>query len=152
VGKADRITAALLLAFAASFAAGALAYYPYSSEGGPGSGFLPFWLALVMAALALVMLLRRPHPAGDAGAWLPRGEGRTRVLVVLGASVAFVAALKVLGMMLGAALYLAFLMRFLGRHPWWLIVLVSGAAAGVDYLVFAHWLRVPFPEGIFWTF
>lgn len=149
--RADRITAAVLLAFAVAFGGGALVYYPYRSEGGPGSGFLPFWLALVMAALALALLLRRPQPAGEHD-WLPRGEGLRRVLVVLGATVAFVALLKVLGMILGAALYLAFLMRYLGRHPWWLTVLVSAAAAGVDWLVFAHWLRVPFPEGMLWIF
>lgn len=142
--RVDRITAAVLLAFAAAFAAGAVAYYPYSSEGGPGSAFLPFWLGVVMAALALLMLVRR-HPPYDVSDWLPRGKGRKRVLVVLGATVAFVALLKVLGMIVGAALYLAFLMRFLGRHPWWLTVLVAAAAAGADYLVFAHWLRVPFP-------
>jgi putative tricarboxylic transport membrane protein len=149
VHKADRVTAVLLLAFAVAFSAGALKYYPYWGEGGPGSAFLPFWLGLVMAGLALFMLLRRRRPAQD---WVPRGEGRKRVLVVIAITAVFVALLKVVGMILGTALYLAVLMRFLGRHPWWLTLVVSVAAAAVNWLVFAHWLHVPFPEGIFWIF
>jgi putative tricarboxylic transport membrane protein len=149
VHKADRITAALLLASAVAFSAGALKYYPYWGEGGPGSAFLPFWLGLVMAALALVMLLRRSRATQD---WIPRGEGRKRVLVVIGITIAFVASLKVLGMVLGTVLYIAVLMRYLERHPWWLTVAVAAAAAGVNWLVFAHWLHVPFPEGVFWIF
>jgi hypothetical protein len=149
VHKADRITAALLLAAAVAFSAGALKYYPYWGEGGPGSAFLPFWLGVVMAGLALVMLLRRPRPAQD---WIPRGEGQKRVLVVIGITTAFVFSLKFLGMVLGTALYIAVLMRFLGRHAWWLTLVVAVAAAGVNWLVFAHWLRVPFPQGLFWIF
>jgi len=48
-------------------------------------------------------------------------------------------------MVLGTALYIAVLMRFLERHAWWLTAAVAAAAAGVNWLVFAHWLRVPFP-------
>jgi hypothetical protein len=148
----DRVTAVLLLAFAVAFSAGALKYYPYSSEGGPGSAFLPFWLGIVMAALAVMMLVRRPRAADAEVDWVPRGEGRKRVLVVIAATAAFVLLLKILGMIVGTALYLAVLMRYLGRHPWWLTVLVSAAAAAVNWLVFAHWLHVPFPEGVFWIF
>ena len=150
--SADRYTAALLLALAAAFSAAALKYYRYWDENGPGAAFLPFWLGLVMAGLALLMLLRRPR-AADAGAdWLPRGEGRKRVLVVMGMTIAFVALLKVLGMILGTALYLAAIIRFVGGHRWWVALAVAVAAAGFNYLVFARWLRVPFPEGVLWIF
>ena len=148
--KADRVTAALLLVSAVAFSAGALTYYPYWGEGGPGSAFLPFWLGVVMAALAVLLLLRKP--VGEAVDWLPRGEGRKRVLVVIGATAAFIAALKIIGMVLGTALYLIVLMRFLERHRWPLTLAVAAGAAGINYLVFAYWLRVPFPEGMFWIF
>jgi putative tricarboxylic transport membrane protein len=148
VAKADRVTAALLFALAAAFSAAALRLYPYSSEGGPGSGFLPFWLGLAMAALALMLFLRRAPPAGE---WFPTGEGRIRLVVVLGLTIAFVALLKPLGMVLATTLYLIAIVRFFGGHAWWVAVTVGIGAAGFNYLVFAHWLRVPFPQGIFWT-
>ena len=145
--KADRVTAALLLALAVAFSAAALRLYPFSSEGGPGSGFLPFWLGLVMAALALMLLLRRARVL-DTG--FPKGEGRTRLLLVLGITVAFVALLKPLGMVLATALYLAAVVRLVGRHRWWVAIAVGAGAAAFNYLVFAHWLRVPFPQGLLW--
>ena len=147
--KADRVTAALLLALAVAFSAAALGLYPYSSEGGPGSGFLPFWLGLVMAALALMLLLRR---ARDSDAAFPGGEGRRRLLLVLALTVAFVALLKVLGMIVGTAIYLALIIRIVGRHPWWVAIAVALGAAGFNYLLFARWLRVPLPEGLLWIF
>ena len=143
--KADRITAAVLLAFSLAFAAGGLTYYPYWGEGGPGSGFLPAWLGGVMAALAALMLLRRPRTAGAEVDWVPHGEGARRVLVLLAASVAYVVALKFIGMIAASALYLAFVMRYFDRHAWWLVAVVTFLAAAANWLVFVHWLKVPFP-------
>jgi hypothetical protein len=31
-------------------------------------------------------------------------------------------------------------------------VAIAAAAAGLNYLVFVHWLRVPFPEAGLWIF
>jgi putative tricarboxylic transport membrane protein len=145
VARADRITAAVLLAFSLAFAAGGLKYYPYWSDTGPGSGFLPAWLGAVMAALALLMLLRRPRAADAALEWIPRGESARRVVALVAASVLYVALLKPLGMIVASALYLAFVMRYFERHAWWLTVVVAFAAAAANWLVFVHWLKVPFP-------
>jgi putative tricarboxylic transport membrane protein len=152
VRSADRITAALLLAFAVAFSAGALKQYQWWGPGGPGPAFLPFWLGLVMAFLALSMLIRSSKQQQSGEAWLPRGEGLRDMLVVLGVTVAFVALLRVTGMVLGTAIYLVVLVRYLGRHPWWLALLVAAAAAAFNWLVFVRWLRVPMPEGVLWIF
>jgi hypothetical protein len=148
VRRADRIAGAVLLAFAVAFSAGALKFYTYTGPGGPGSAFLPFWLGIVMAVLAVMLLasaLREPGPGPD---WLPRGEGRKRLLIVLGVTIALVALLKVLGMMLGTALFLVVLLRLIDRSPWPLALGVAALTAGANYLVFSHWLRVPFPVGV----
>ena len=150
--SADRITAALLLAFAVAFSAGALKQYQWWGPGGPGPAFLPFWLGLVMACFAAMMLTRSLREKDAGAAWLPRGEGLRDMLVVLGVTVAFVALLRVTGMVLGTALYLLVLMRYLGRHAWWLTGFVAAVAAGFNWLVFVRWLRVPMPEGMLWIF
>jgi putative tricarboxylic transport membrane protein len=152
VRNADRTTAVLLLAFAVAFAAGALKYYDWWGPGGPGSAFLPFWLGVVMALLALMMFFRSFRQPELGSDWLPRGEGLRHMAVVLAVTTVFVALLKVVGMILGTALFLVVLMRYLGRHRWWLTVAIGVAAAGFNYLVFVHWLRVPFPEGVLWIF
>jgi putative tricarboxylic transport membrane protein len=151
VRSADRVTAALLLAFAVAFSVGALKQYQWWGSGGPGPAFMPFWLGLVMALLALVLLLRSLKEQNPGAAWLPRGEGLRDMLVVLASTVAFIALLKVTGMIIGTALYLAFLVRYLGKHRWWVTLAVALAAAGFNWLVFVHWLRVPMPEGMIWT-
>ena len=150
--SADRVTAALLLAFAVAFSVGALKQYQWWGSGGPGPAFMPFWLGLVMALLALSMLLRSLKQRDPGAAWLPRGEGLRDMLVVLAATVAFIALLNVTGMVIGTALYLAFLVRYLGRHRWRVTVAVALAAAAFNWLVFVHWLRVPMPEGVLWIF
>ena len=150
--SADRLTAVLLLVFSAAFTAGALKYYSWWGPGGPGSAFLPFWLGIVMALLALMMLLKNFRSSSPDGEWLPRGEGLRDMLVVLGATIVFVALLKSVGMIIGTALYLAALIRYLGRHRWWVTVTIALAAAGFNWLVFVHWLHVPFPEAGIWMF
>jgi hypothetical protein len=152
VRATDRITAALLVVFAVAFAVGALRYYEYWGPGGPGPAFLPFWLGVVMSLLALMMLVKalRNRDAGEA--WLPRGQGLRHTLVVLGATSLFVALLKTVGMILGTALFIAGLVRGLGRHRWWVTLAVAVAAAGFNWLVFVHWLHLPFPEAGIWIF
>ena len=150
--NADRVTAALLLAFSVAFSAGALKQYQWWGAGGPGPAFMPFWLGLVMAFLALGLLLRSLKERNPGAAWLPRGEGLRDMLVVLAVTVAFVALLNVTGMIIGTALYLVVLVRYLGRHPWWTTLAIALAAAGFNWLVFVHWLRVPMPEGKLWVF
>jgi hypothetical protein len=152
VRSADRVTAALLLAFAVAFSAGALKHYAWWGPGGPGSAFMPFWLGLVMAVLALMLLVRSLRNPWPGASWLPRGEGLRDLLVVLGVTAAFVALLNVTGMVIGTALYLAVLIRYLGRHAWWMTLGIAAAAAGFNWLVFVHWLRVPMPEGVLWIF
>ena len=56
------------------------------------------------------------------------------------------------GIIMLAALYLAILVRYLGRHRWWVTLSVALGAAAVNWLVFVHWLHVPMPEGVIWTF
>ena len=150
--SADRVTAALLLALAVAFSAGALKQYQWWGSGGPGPAFMPFWLGLVMALLALMMLTRSLREKDPGSSWWPRGEGLRDMLVVLGVTIVFVALLDFLGMVIGTALYLAVLVRYLGRHPWWLTLAIAIGAAGFNWLVFVHWLRVPFPEGKLWIF
>ena len=59
-------------------------------------------------------------------------------------------------MIIGTALYLALLIRFLGRHRWWVTLAIAAAPRRFNWLVFVHWLRVPpvgcSDEAILWTF
>jgi putative tricarboxylic transport membrane protein len=145
VRNADRIAGAALLAFSVAFSAAALKFYSYSGDNGPGPGFVPFWLGVIMALLAAGLLAGALRATDPGPAWLPRGDGLRRLAVVLGVTFAFVALLKVVGMILGTALFLVILMRALDRAPWPLTLTVAASTATLNYLVFTYWLRVPFP-------
>lgn len=149
--NADRVTAVLLFVVSVAFAAGALKYYAWWDPGGPGSAFLPFWLGAIMACLSAWMFARSFKLPAPRDAW-PRGQGLRDMLVVLSASTVFVALLNVLGMVIGTASYLLFTVWYLGRHRWWVVAGVALSAAFFNWLVFVHWLRVPFPEGRLWIF
>ena len=146
--RADRIAGAALLASGVAFSAGAMQYYTYWSPGGPGSGFLPFWLGLVLSVLAGSLLVGALRSRDAGVGWLPRGEGLKRLLVVLAVTAAFVALLRVVGMMLGTVLFLVALLRFLEGYRWLVTLGVAVAMAAVNYVVFTFWLRVPFPVSL----
>ena len=145
---ADRVAAVALLALSVWFAGVALARYTYWSPTGPGSGFLPVWLAAAMAVLAVVLLVQAARAPGPGPAWLPDRRGLARLLAVLAATAALIALMHVVGMVLGTALFLLVLLRGLEGYPWRLAVGVAGGTAAVNYLVFTYWLRVPFPTGV----
>ena len=147
--SADRIAGAALLALGVAFSAGALKHYAYWGENGPGPAFLPFWLGLVMAGLGALLLISALRARDPGEPWLPRGEGLRRLALVMGATIAFVALLKLLGMVLATVLFLVTLMRRLGLHSWPLTLAVALAMAGFNFLVFTFWLQVPFPVGVF---
>ncbi len=146
--SADRTAGAVLLVFALAFGAGALKQYAFWGPNGPGPAFLPFWLGVVMALLATLLLVGALRTRDAGAAWLPSGEGLRRLAIVVGVTVAFVALLNVTGMVIGTVLFLVVLMRYLDRCAWPLTLMVALATAAFIYLVFARWLRVPLPTGV----
>ena len=145
---ADRIGAAVLLALAVAYTATAAGRYTYWTATGPGSGFFPFWLGLVLAALSILLLasaVRRPDPGP---AWLPKGHGAARFVVVVVVTALFIALLPLLGMAVGTAVFLGVLLRMLEGHSWRTTAAVAGGAAVANWAVFVLWLRVPFPVGM----
>ena len=147
--SADRIAGAALLALAVAFAAFALRQHAYWGENGPGPAFLPFWVGLVLALLATLLLVGAMRSRDPGEPWLPDGVGRLRIGIVLGATVAYVALLGVLGMTIATALFLVVLARWPDRQPWPTAIGVAIGVAALNYVVFVRWLHVPLPEGPF---
>ena len=138
----------MLLALAVAFSAGALRQYAYWGPNGPGPAFLPFWLGLVMTLLATMLFVGALRTKDPGASWLPSGEGVRRLAFVLGATIAYVALLNLLGMVVATVLFLIVLMRVLDRCGWPLTLAVALATAGSIYFVFGRWLKVPLPTGV----
>jgi putative tricarboxylic transport membrane protein len=146
--RADQVSGALLLTFGLWFSLAAWRQYPYWTPTGPGSGFLPLWLGLAMAALAAALLVGATRRADAGAAWLPRGRAFIRLVVVVVATALFVWVLPLLGMTVTTFVFLVGVLRFLEGHRWLVTVAVAVATAAANWLVFIRWLNVPFPPGV----
>jgi putative tricarboxylic transport membrane protein len=118
----------------------------------PGSGFMLFWVGLLMTALASVQLVAslRLEAALPEGFWPPfRSLGRI-LLVVIGIE-AFALAVTPIGFLPCAALLLFFLFVAIEGHRWWLAAPGALATAVAFDVVFRIWLGSSLPTGALWA-
>jgi putative tricarboxylic transport membrane protein len=148
--RSYQITGAVLLLFAVFVAVESLNLRYYTSLG-PGPGFFPFWLAIVLGGLAVGMLLQATlgRPERAPADFFASRRGYLRMGAVVLALVVTTALLERLGFCLTMFTVYLFLLYALGRQNLILTALVSlGGSFGVYYL-FVRWLQVPLPSGLF---
>ena len=112
---------------------------------GPQSGFFPFWLAVglvIAASVILAQTLRRRA----SGTFVTAAQLRP-VLSVMFPAAALVLIMEGLGLYVASALYLAFYMRWVGRHGWPTIVALGVGIPVVTFVIFERWFLVPMPKG-----
>ncbi len=123
---------------------------PYSVDGVPGPGFLPFWLALAIIALGSVLVVRTVSADASGGEiieWPDRGGWR-RIAIVLVVLAAGLLLLNRLGFFAITVLYVALVGFGMGMRSWRVLAPVSLLTALAIYVVFGVWLKVPLPKGI----
>jgi hypothetical protein len=124
----------------------ALTTVPYGGEFGPGPGFLPLWLGVVLSVSAIPVIVASWRSREHA-ARLFRPE-TVQAVKVLAMIVAVFLILPLLGFSLGLALITGGGMRILGRHRWLACgATVVGTAIAIHY-VFGQWLTIPLPTGL----
>jgi hypothetical protein len=147
----DAITAALLLLVSAIVIYDALRLGVGWGIEGPQSGFFPFWLAALLAAISVVLFVqalrgRSEKPFVTRDRFVP-------VLKVLGPLAGFVVLTDPpgpwsgLGLYVAAGLYLGFYMRWVGRHDWRTVVALATSVPVITFLIFETWFLVPMPKG-----
>ena len=118
---------------------------------GPESGFFPFWLAVGLVICSGVTVLKAffrgssyaHRPFVRKGGWVP-------VVKVAVPAFGMVALTEAIGLYPAAAIYLAVYMRWIGRHRWVTILLVSILLPVASYFLFDKWFLIPMPKG-YWT-
>jgi hypothetical protein len=146
--KADIGFAILLLALAVLVAGASLQLDIGWGLNGPEGGFFPFWLAVGLGICCLVILgqaIWRSSPAANPplvrpGGWVP-------ILKVALPATAMVALTEMIGLYPAAALYIAFYMRWIGKHHWLLVLMVSIGVPLCSYVIFDKWFLIPMPKG-----
>ncbi|HEU4345621.1 MAG TPA: tripartite tricarboxylate transporter TctB family protein [Candidatus Binatia bacterium] len=118
---------------------------------GPQSGFFPFWLAAILVAISMMLLLQTLLQRSEKP--FVTGERFVPVLKVLGPLAGFIVLTDPpgpwsgLGLYVAAGLYLGFYMRWVGRHDWRAVVALSLGIPVITFLIFETWFLVPMPKG-----
>ena len=123
----------------------------YFGEGGPGPGFLPRWVAggLILCGLVLAAKGIRPALGVRAVVPWPDASGWRRIALMLAALAVALILLDKLGFLVVTTVFMAVLIFGLGVRSWPMLASIPLIAAIGLYVVFAVWLRVPLPKGIF---
>jgi putative tricarboxylic transport membrane protein len=144
-----QITAVLCILFAAFVLRQSLALRLYTSMG-PGPGFFPFWLAILFAGLALIMLGQAifarsdPRPAD----FFATRTGYLRIAAIVGSLAGTVLLLDPLGFRLTTLAFYLVLLNVLSRQSWLVTLVIAVAGSFGVYYVFAEVLRIPLPVGL----
>src|SRR5512134_2276599 len=144
----DRVAWAALGGFGVFVIYESLQIKYYGSDFGPGPGFFSFWLGVLVVLLSLYEIARslRKHEPLPVG-FFPDRAGLLRIASLLGALIGVVLLLDRLGYALTMLLLCGFLLRVLGKQPWWLtVVLTLLGSFGTAYLF--RQLQVLLPRGI----
>jgi hypothetical protein len=117
------------------------------TDDGPGAGYFPFYIGLVLC-LASLAILRQAWRALETSreVFVDRASLR-RVLQVLLPALLYVAAIQFLGVYVASALYIALFMVLLGKYPW-LRSLITGIVVNLLFFaMFEIWFKVPLFKG-----
>jgi putative tricarboxylic transport membrane protein len=142
---ADALTAAVLMLGGGIVILDALRLGIGWGTDGPKSGFFPFWLALILVATSAVVLVQAVRSRSTVPFVTRKQLGP--VLKVLWPATATVALMHFVGLYVASALYLAYYMRAVGRHAWFLVLTLAVLIPLVTFLVFETWFLVPMPKG-----
>lgn len=121
----------------------------YYVRTGPGPGFFPVWIGILLSISCLWALVGSFVHAHDVTPFLPSREAGVRVGLVLLGLLATWLLLEYLGFRLAILLFALFVPRVLGRQSMLTVVGVAILASfGIGY-VFETWLGVYLPRSSF---
>jgi hypothetical protein len=148
VTRVNRVAWSCLLFFGAFVIYESLQISYLGSDFGPGPGFFSFWLGILVVLLSLAEIAKtfRGRPQPLPADFLPGRSGLARMASLVGALVASVLLLERLGFSLTMLAFCLFLLRTLGRQPWWLTVGLSLAGSFGTAFIFRQ-LQVLLPRG-----
>jgi putative tricarboxylic transport membrane protein len=124
---------------------------PASMTFGPGSGFLPFWLGIVMAVLAAILIVASWVSKTDPQEKppFPGGKALMRVTLVMAGLGGYIFLMEILGFLLNTFAFVAYLMLAVEREKLKLTMLVALFTTAGLYLIFQVLLGITLPKNMF---
>ncbi len=149
--KADLITGFVLLVLS-GYVIRTAAQMPASGTFGPGAGFLPFWVGVILAVLALILLAsawRRKATGKEALSPFPGKRALLAITGVLGGLGVYILLIEALGFLVDTFLFVAFLMGVVEKERWPMTLAVSVCTTAGLFIVFQVLLGVTLPANRF---
>jgi hypothetical protein len=117
------------------------------SEMGPGAGYFPFYIGVLIILGSLVTLLRSIFLSRFRGEIFIDGKRAKSVFGFFLPIVAFLIVSLFLGLYIGTALYIFASMKWQGGYRWWICILAALAVSALFYIVFEIGFQVPLLKG-----
>jgi hypothetical protein len=116
---------------------------------GPGSGYFPFYIGLILCIAGAGILYQALLGKGKSTAIFVDGEQLKRVLSVLLPALVYVLAVQLVGLYVASSLYIALFMIVLGKYSRIKSVVTALAVSVLFFLMFEVWFKVPLFKGWF---
>lgn len=118
----------------------------------PGSGFMIFWIGILMTVLSLAVLAAAfSQPSGRGLGALWSGVAWRKIPYVALLLLLYALLLPTLGFPLVTVLLLIILFKTIEPQSWTVAVIGAIVSAAVAYLVFDRWLGTQLPVGTLWA-
>ena len=118
---------------------------------GPGSGYFPFYIGLIMCISAIGIIyqaLFSKTTQRNAEVFVDR-EQLHRVLSVLVPAAVYVLAVQFIGLYVASAIYIALFMVILGKFSWLKSIFIALSVNVLFFMMFEVWFKVPLFKGAF---
>jgi putative tricarboxylic transport membrane protein len=123
----------------------------YYSSIGPGPGFFPFWLSLILGLLSIIWIIqvlrtgKSSHESDSESSFIPRGQGLLRLLSIIGALAFMILLMDTIGFQLPMFAFLIFLLYVLGKvKPVTTLIIAAVGSFGL-FRIFTLLLDVQLP-------
>ena len=114
---------------------------------GPGSGYFPFYIGLIITISALGILYQSVLGKERNTEVFVDHEQLKRVLSVLLPAIVYVGLITLLGLYVASAIYIALFMVVLGKYSWIKSVFIALAVNTIFFCMFEVWFKVPLYKG-----
>ncbi len=125
---------------------------PPSATFGPGAGFLPFWLGVLLAVLATILVVsawRSQATEKENEPVFPGKQALIAITSVLVGLAVYIFLIEILGYLVDTFLFVVFLMKVVEREKWPLTLMVAvGTTAGL-FITFQILLQITLPSNMF---
>ncbi|MEW6673668.1 MAG: tripartite tricarboxylate transporter TctB family protein [Thermodesulfobacteriota bacterium] len=124
--------------------------FDYLSEFGPGPGFEPFWLGILLAILSIALFINtflRRTKEDDEKAQLPGIKALGRIGLIMLITAGFALCLNTLGFLITVFLFVSLILFTLEDVGILKSMFYGIMFSGSVFLIFSYWMEINFPKG-----